>query len=216
MTLLLLAAARIGFQSGRLDARDGDDFVVIAGIAGNADRADDGIVAVANEYARRIGHKTPAARHPNRCKEGWILRRAFHAGARTPAKAERAVSLSDRNLVAENSRAVLALGADNVPAGIEHHDRLRHLLLVTRGLQADVDDGRSLSKRNGHFSNPLCFTISCVAPNRLTCASRRRHRHRFWSLPRTSPAPPWSPACRYLSPRRSRPSCADPSRHWRC
>src|SRR6185437_2089045 len=177
--LSLLRPARIGLQPGRFDAGDRNDLVVVASIAGDADGTQHLVVRIADQHAGWIRDQTPAARHPDCREENRILRRALHAGTRTPAETERAVSLADRNLVAEYPGVILALGADNVSAGVKHHDRLRHLLLIARGLQCDIDDGGSLSKRHRHFQILFYLKIFYVAPNRPTCASRRRRRRRF-------------------------------------
>src|SRR6185437_2415384 len=161
------------------DDGDRNDLVVVASIAGDADGTQHLVVRIADQHAGWIRDQTPAARHPDCREENRILRRALHAGTRTPAETERAVSLADRNLVAEYPGVILALGADNVSAGVKHHDRLRHLLLIARGLQCDIDDGGSLSKRHRHFQILFYLKIFYVAPNRPTCASRRRRRRRF-------------------------------------
>ena len=53
-----LLAARIGFQTGRLDAGDRAGFVLVRRVAGNPDRPDDVTGRVADKYAARMESAT--------------------------------------------------------------------------------------------------------------------------------------------------------------
>src|SRR4029077_12844568 len=76
------------------------------------------------------------------------LGRARSERARTEAHAERAPGLAEGNVEAQEAGLVLALEGDQVSAGVEHADGQRCAIGVAACLERDVDDGRSLSKRD--------------------------------------------------------------------
>src|SRR5450830_6800 len=78
---LFFGSARIGVQSRSLDTGDGDDFVVVGCVAGNADGAEDLIVRIADQHAAGIRHQPPLARRHDGGEEVRVLRRALHHGA---------------------------------------------------------------------------------------------------------------------------------------
>src|ERR1700730_18728109 len=60
--------ARIGLETGRRDAGERALFVIIRGVARNADRPDDVAVRIANENAARHRHESAVARGCERGK----------------------------------------------------------------------------------------------------------------------------------------------------
>ena len=97
--------------------------------------------------ASRISTPAGIADHAaaaHRRQHGEELRRVGRAlgeRARAEAHAERAPGFAEGDVEAQDSRLVLALEGDEMPAGIEHRDRERLEFLVAAGLEGDVDDG---------------------------------------------------------------------------
>src|SRR5258706_10150183 len=64
-----LLPARIGLQSGGLDAGDRAGLILVGGVARNPDRPDYVAAGVADQHTARIGDHTPAARRIERSEE---------------------------------------------------------------------------------------------------------------------------------------------------
>src|SRR5215217_872528 len=96
------SAARVRLQPRGLDPGDGADFVLVGGVAGNADRADDIAAGVPDEHAARNRHQTALAHHRERPEELRVL--GGTAGQRTAGKAhaERAPGFAEGDVEAQN------------------------------------------------------------------------------------------------------------------
>ena len=138
---VFLAAAGIGLEPRRLDAGDGADLVVVGGVARDADRADDVAVGIADQHAGGIADHAALAHRRQHGEELRRVGRAFGERARAEPHAERAPGFAEGDVEAQDSRLVLALEGDEMPAGIEHRDRERLEFLVAAGLERDVDNG---------------------------------------------------------------------------
>src|SRR5262249_29235968 len=133
--------ARIGLQPRRRDARDGTFLVVLGGVAGNADRANDIATRVLNEHAAGHWHEASLA-HGRECRvELRLARGAARERARAESHAERAPGFAERNVEAQDAGLVLALEGDEVAACIEHGDCKRRELGLAPGLERDADEG---------------------------------------------------------------------------
>src|SRR5215470_12290792 len=117
-----LGAARIRLETGRLDAGERAELVVVGGVAGNTDRADDVAAGVADQHTAWIGDDAPAARGGQHVEELRRVRRTLGERARAESHAERAPCLSVGDVEAQDARLVLALESDEMSAGIEHGD----------------------------------------------------------------------------------------------
>src|SRR5215467_1719792 len=119
------ADARIGLEAGRLDAGYPAFLVVLRSVAGDPDRADDLVCAVADQNPANDRHEPAAARRRERGEEQLRARRA--PGERPPAEphAEGCPGLAEGDVEPEDAGLVLALEGDEMPAGIEHGDGKR-------------------------------------------------------------------------------------------
>jgi hypothetical protein len=74
-------ATRIGLEPCGFDTSDRTYFVVVAYVAGNADRTEKHSASVAYQYTARSGHYPPATRPHDGREEIRVLRRKFGYGA---------------------------------------------------------------------------------------------------------------------------------------
>src|SRR5262249_42507926 len=84
-----LQSAGIGKESCRFDAGNGAGFVLVRGVAGNPDRADDLALGVADQHAAGVGHHTSATSRIERVEELRRVGGALIERARAEAHAER-------------------------------------------------------------------------------------------------------------------------------
>src|SRR4029077_20873565 len=71
----------------------------------------------------------------------------------------------------DNPRTIFAFGTDEMAAGIEHHDGLRHLLEFARLHQRGVDNARSLSERYRHSCSLLFLAAGPIDRHARTVAA---------------------------------------------
>src|SRR5262249_50096481 len=134
-------------------AGDGAGFVLVRGVAGDAGRADDVALGIADEHAARIGHEPAAAGGGERGEELRRVGGAFEQRARAEAHAERAPRFAERDVETQDARFVLALEGDEMAAGIEDRNGERRAIGLAPFLQRDVDDGAGLGKGESRHGN---------------------------------------------------------------
>src|SRR5712691_4960171 len=145
-----LLPARIGLQSGGLDAGDRAGLILVGGVAGNPDGPDDVAAGVADQHAARIGDHAPAARRIECIEELRRIGSALEQRARSEAHAECAPGLAIGNVVAKDAGFVFALERDQMTAGVEHRDGHRHEIHLTSLVECDIHDGAGLREGNRH------------------------------------------------------------------
>src|SRR5689334_11702162 len=85
--------SRIGLQPGGLDTGDGADLVIVGGVAGDADRAEQAR-AVLDQDATRYRHETALGQRIDGVDEIGLLLRALKQRPRAHAHGERAPGLA--------------------------------------------------------------------------------------------------------------------------
>src|SRR5580704_4937760 len=146
-----LFAARIGLETSCFDAGNRARFVLVQGVAGYADRADDVATRGLDENAARIGDHAPTTRGR---QHGEKLRRAgcaLRERARAEAHAEGTPSFTEGDVEAENARSIFALEGNEVAARIEHGDGERGAIGLATLLEGGIDHGAGLGKGHGHI-----------------------------------------------------------------
>src|SRR3546814_16591757 len=76
-------SAGVGAIAGGLDAGDGAGLVVVGGVAGDADRADDGALGIAHQHTARHRHQRAAGEAVAGLDEERLLLRAAEDRARS-------------------------------------------------------------------------------------------------------------------------------------
>src|SRR5690348_10919213 len=117
--------AGIRRQSGGLDAVHGAGFVLFRDVAADADGADDGAVAAANEHAARYRDHPTFGGIAQCADEGWLCRGAAGEFASAEAHAQDTPRLALGDLRPQQARIVVTLQRHQMAAGIEHRDRQR-------------------------------------------------------------------------------------------
>ena len=117
--------SRVALATCGLDAGQGCDLVVVGGVAGHADGAQERAGAVIDQDA--AGHRDERAAH--RVRHGGhelrLLLGACEQGARSKSHGKRAMRLADGDLGALQARAVLGGSRPQRTAGVEHDDGQR-------------------------------------------------------------------------------------------
>src|SRR5215510_9754634 len=183
-----LGAARIGLQAGGLDPGDGAGFVLVRRVAGNAGRADDVAIGIADENAARIGNQPAAAGGGQRGEELRRVGGALEQGARAEAHAERPPGFAEGDVEAQDAGLVLALEGDEMAAGVEYGDGQRRAVGVAAFLQRGVDDGAGLGEgENGHDNSTMAQFIRSLI---LARAARAHSSSKFPPGAPPTPIPP--------------------------
>ena len=107
------------------------DLIVVAGIAGDANRPQDFRVLAYDEHAARRWNHPALGNGGEGPNERWLLGRTFRQFSRPESHTQRSPGLAVRKLEAEKAGAVLPLEGDYVTARVEHCDSKQRKVLLT-------------------------------------------------------------------------------------
>src|SRR5258708_9998937 len=127
-----------------MDAVGGELLVALPGIAGDADRADDFAVRVADQQAAGFGKQLLVARRDQITHEDRPLLGALMHQARAAPERERRIGFAESHLETDHRGAVFLLEGFHLAARLDHDDAERPAIEFYAARDSGVDDAVGL------------------------------------------------------------------------
>src|ERR1700685_2845926 len=127
-----------------MDAVGGGFLVALPGIAGDADRADDFALGIADQQAARLGKQLLVARRDQIAHEDRPLFGALMHQARAAPKRERRIGFAECHLETDHRRAILLLEGFHLAARLDHDHADRTAVELDTARDSGVDDAVGL------------------------------------------------------------------------
>jgi hypothetical protein len=144
-------------QTDGFDPCKGASFIVIASIAGDANRPQDFRVSVYDEHTTRRWNHPALANGGEGRNETWILARAFRQFSRAESHSQCSPGLGRRKVDAEKAGAVLPLDGDYVTACVEHGDSKQSKVVPTPLRQCRINYRGGLDQFEIRHHNSFLF-----------------------------------------------------------
>src|SRR5580692_4191871 len=193
-----------------MDAVGGELLVALPGIAGDADRADDLAVGIADQQAAGFGKQLLVARRDQIAHEDRPLLGALMHQARAAPERERRIGFAERHLETDHGGAVFLLEGFHLAARLDHDDADRAAVELGAARDGGIDDAvglRHCDRSHGRklIGNPS-GAVLCHLPQRSAiCRTSQNCIQDMWrGLESGLDARPPLP----LPPPRQRATCA--------